>query len=102
MSRIKDHKRETLGKVSPDHTILHAITSNLRTENTANQIAKARTDQAILKQQVNNKFSNKANEFNNWLVLTCKESNAQFLSLDEYILPINHFKINLNKNKYFN
>ena len=38
---MTDHVKPTPQDIKPDHIILHASTSNLRTENTAFQITKA-------------------------------------------------------------
>ena len=43
---MTDHVKPTLGDVNLDHIILHADTNDLRTENTASQIAKAAIDLA--------------------------------------------------------
>ena len=41
---MTDHVKPTLRDINPDHIILHAGTNDLRTENTASQIAKATID----------------------------------------------------------
>ena len=43
---MTDHVKPTLRDINPDHIILHAGTNDLRTENTASQIAKATIDLA--------------------------------------------------------
>ena len=43
---MTDHVKPTLQDINPDHIVLHAGTNNLRTENTASQIAKATVDLA--------------------------------------------------------
>ena len=40
ISCMTDHVKPTLRDINPDHIILHAGTNDLRTENTASQIAK--------------------------------------------------------------
>ena len=113
ISCITDHVKLTLGDVNPDHSILHAGTNNLRTKNTASQIAKATIDLATsLKNDDNtvtvsgivprlDDLNNKANEVNRRLVLMCKERNISFLSHDESIDPSKHLnesKLHLNSN----
>ena len=80
----------TLREINPDHIVLHAGKNNLRTENTASQIAKATTHIAIfLKIMLTRlgKLNNKVNEVNRFLVLMCKERNTSFISHDESIDP---------------
>ena len=96
---------------NPDHIILHAGTNDLRTENTASQIAKATIDLATSLKNDDNTVTvsgivprlgdldNKANEVNRRLVLMCKERNISFLSHDESIDPSKHLnesKLHLN------
>ena len=110
---MTDHVKPTLGDINPDHIILHAGTNDLRTENTASQIAKATIDLATsLKNDDNtvtvsgivprlDDLNNKANEVNRRLVLMCKERNISFLSHDESIDPSKHLnerKLHLNSN----
>ena len=110
---MTDHVKPTLGDINPDHIILHAGTNDLRTENTASQIAKATIDLATsLKNDDNtvtvsgivrslDNLNNKANEVNRGLVLMCKERNISFLSHDESIDPSKHLnesKLHLNSN----
>ena len=110
---MTDHIKPTLGDINPDHIILHAGTNDLRTENTASQIAKATIDLATsLKNDDNtvtvsdivprlDDLSNKANEVNRRLVLMCKEKNISFLSHDESIdlsKHLNKSKLHLNSN----
>ena len=100
-----------LRDINPDHIILHAGTNDLRTENTASQIAKATIDLATsLKNDDNtvtvsgivprlDDLDNKANEVNRRLVLMCKERNISFLSHDESVDPSKHLnesKLHLN------
>ena len=100
-----------LYEINPDHIILHAGTNDLRTENTASQIAKATIDLATsLKNDDNtvtvsgivprlDDLDNKANEVNRRLVLMCMERNISFLSHDESIDPSKHLnesKLHLN------
>ena len=107
------HVKSTLRDINPDHVILHAGTNDLRTKNTASQIAKATIDLAIsLKDDDNtvtvsgivprlDDLNNKANEMNRRLVLMCKERNISFLSHDESIDPSKHLnesKLHLNSN----
>ena len=113
ISCMTDHVKPTLRDMNPDHIVLHAGTNNLRTENTASQIAKATTDLATsLKNDDNtvtvsgivprlDDLDNKANEVNRGLVLMCKERNISFLSHDESIDPnkhLNESKLHLNSN----
>ena len=98
---MTDHVKPTLQDINPDHIILHAGTNDLRTENTASQIAKATIDLATsLKNDDNtvtvsgivpslDDLNNKANEVNRRLVLMCKERNISYLSHDESIDPEN-------------
>ena len=44
ISCMTDHVKPILRDINPDHIILHAGTKDLRTENTASQIAKAISD----------------------------------------------------------
>ena len=85
ISCMTDHVKPTLRDINPDHIVLHAGTNDLRTENTASQIAKATIDLAAsLKNDGNtvtvsriiqrlDKLNNKANEVNRRLLLMCKE-----------------------------
>ena len=113
ISCLMDHVKPTLRDINLDHIILHAGTNDLRTENTASQIAKATIDLAIsLKNDDNtvtvsgivprlDDLNNKANEVNHRLVLMCKERNISFLSDDESIHPSKHLngnKLHLNSN----
>ena len=87
ISCMTDHVKPTLRDINPDHIIVHASTNDLRTENTASQIAKATIDLATsLKNDDNtvtvsgivprlDDLNNKANEVNFPLVLMCKERN---------------------------
>ena len=98
---MTDHVKPTLQDINPDHIILHADTNDLRTENTASQIAKATIDLATsLKNDDNtvtvsgivpslDDLNNKANEVNRRLVLMCKERNISYRSHDESIDPEN-------------
>ena len=108
---MTDHVKPTLRDINPDHNVLHAGTNDLRTENTASQIAKVTTDLATsLKNDDNTvtvsgivprlgNLNNKANEVNGCLVLMCQERNISFLSRDESIDPSKHLnqsKLHLN------
>ena len=85
ISCMTDHVKPTLRDINPDHIVLHAGINDLRTENTASQIAKATTDLAAsLKNDGNtvtvsriiqrlDELNNKANEVNRRLLLMCKE-----------------------------
>ena len=105
------HVKPTLRDINPDHVILHAGTNDLRTKNTASQIAKATIDLATsLKNDDNTvtvsgivprlgNLNNKANEVNRRLVLMCQERNISFLSHNETIDPSKHLnesKLHLN------
>ena len=48
ISCMKDQVKPTLRYINPDHIILHSRKNDLRTENTASQIAKATIDLATL------------------------------------------------------
>ena len=113
ISCMTDHVKSTLRDINPDHIVLHAGTSDLRTEITASQIAKATIDLATsLKNDGNtvtvsgivsrlDELNNKANEVNRRLMLMCKERNISFLSYDESIDPrkhLNESKSHLNSN----
>ena len=113
ISCMRDYVKPTLYDKSPDHIILHAGTNDLRTENTASQIAKATIDLATSLINDDNTvtvsgivprlddLNNKANEMNRRLVLMCKERNISFLSHDESIDPnkhLNESKLHLNSN----
>ena len=75
--KVRSFSVATLRDINPDHIILHASTNDLRTENTASQIAKATIDLATsLKNDDNtvtvsgivprlDDLNNKANEVNN-------------------------------------
>ena len=110
---MTDHVKPTLRDINPDHIILYAGTSDLRTENTASEIVKATTDLATLLKNNHNTvtvsgivpslddLNNKANEVNRRLVLMGKEKNISFLSHDESIGPSKHLKeskLHLNSN----
>ena len=98
ISCMTDHVKPTLRDINPDHIVLHAGVNNLRTENTASQIAKTTTDLGVFLKNDGNtatvfgivprldEFSNKANEVNRRLVLMCKERNISFLSHKVLIL----------------
>ena len=113
ISCMTDHVKPTLRDINPDHIILHAGTNDLRTENTASQIAKATIDLATsLKNDDNtvtvsgivprlDDLNNKANEMNRRLVLMCKERNISFLSHDksnDLSKHLNESKLHLNNN----
>ena len=113
ISCMTDHVKPTLRDINPGHIILHAGTNDLRTENTASQIAKATLDLATsLKNDDNtvtvsgivprlDDLNKKANEVNRRLVLMCKERNISFLSHDESNDPskiLNESKLHLNSN----
>ena len=84
---MTDHVKPTLREINLDHIVLHAGTNDLRTENTASQIAKATKDLVTsLKNNGNtvsvsgivprlDELNNKANEVDRRLVLMCKERN---------------------------
>ena len=88
ISCMTDHVKPTLRDINPDHIVLHAGTNDLRTENTASQIAKATIDLAAsLKNDGNtvtvsriiqrlDELNNKANEVNRRLLLMCKERSS--------------------------
>ena len=99
--------------INPDHINLHAGTNDLRTENTASQVAKAAIDLATSLNNGDNTvtdsgivprlddLNNKATEVNCGLVLMCKERNLSFLSHDETIDPrknLKESKLHLNSN----
>ena len=111
ISCMMDLVKPTVRDINPDHIILHAGTNDLRTENTASQIAKANIDLATSLKNYDNTvtvsgivprldyLNNKANEVNHCLVLMCKERNNSFLSHDESIDPskyLNESKLHLN------
>ena len=113
ISWMTAHVKPTLRDINPDHVILHAGTNDLRTKNTASQIAKATIDLATsLKDDDNtvtvsgivprlDDLNNKANEMNRRLVLMCKERNISFLSHDEsndLSKHLNESKLHLNNN----
>ena len=113
ISCMTDHVKPTLRDINPDHIVLHADTNDLRTENTASQIAKATIDLATsLKIDGNtvtvsgivprlDELNNEANEVNRQLMLMCKERNISLLSHDESIDPSKHLnksKLHLNSN----
>ena len=92
---------------------MQALTNDLRTENTASQIAKATIDLATsLKNDDDtvtvsdivprlDDLNNKANEVNRSLVLMCKERNISFLSHDGRTDPSKHLnesKLHFNSN----
>ena len=107
---MTDHVEPTVQDINPDHIILHVDTNDLRTENTASQIAKATIDLATsLKNDDNTvtvsgivpRLDDLNNEVNRRLVLMCKERNISFLSHDESIDPSKHLnesKLHLNSN----
>ena len=109
ISCMTDHVKPTLRDINPDHIVLHAGPNDLRTENTASQMAKATIDLArSLKNDGNtvtvsgivpslDELNNKANEVNRRLVLMCQERNILFLSHDESIDPSKH----LNESKLY-
>ena len=111
ISCMTDHVKPTLRDINPDHIVLHAGKNDLRTGNTAIQIAKAATNLVTsLKNDDNtvtvsgivprlDDLNNKANEVNRRLVLMCKERNISFLSHNESIDPSKHLnesKLHLN------
>ena len=111
ISCIKDHVKPTLRNINPNHIILHAGTNDLRTENTASQIAKVTIDLATSRENDDNTvtvsgvvprlddLNNKANEVNRRLVLMFNERNISFLSHNESIDPSKHLnesKLHLN------
>ena len=107
ISSITDYVKPTLRDIIPDYIVLHADKNDLKTKNTAIQVAKATIDlPTSLKNDDNtltvpgivprlDDLDNKANEVNRRLILTCEETNISFLSHDESIDPCKH----LNKSK---
>ena len=87
ISCMTNHVKSTLWDINPDHIVLHSSTNDLRTENTASQIANATTDLvASLKNDGNSvtvsgnvpklgNLNNKTNKVNRCLVPMCKERN---------------------------
>ena len=113
ISCMRDHIKPTLQDINPDHIVLHLGAYNLRTENTASQIAKATIDLATsLKNDDNtvtvsdivprlDDLNNKANKVNRRLVQMCNERNISFLSHDENTDPSQHLnesKLHFNSN----
>ena len=102
VSCMTDRVKPTLRDINPYHIVLHAGTNDLRTENTASQIAKATIDLATsLKNDDNtvtvsgiiprlDDLNDKANKVNRRLVLMCKKRNISFLSHDESIDSSKH------------
>ena len=101
---MTDHVKTTLREINPDHTVLHAGTNDLRTENTASQIAVDGNTVTVFDIVPRlDELNNKANEGNRRLVLICKERNISFLSHDESIDPSKHLdesKLHLNSNGF--
>ena len=110
---MRNRVKPTLRDINPDHIVLHASTNDLRTENTASQIAKATIDLVTsLKNDGNtvtvsgivpslDELNNKENEVNRRLVLMCEERNISFLAYDESTDPSKHLnesKLHLNSN----
>ena len=113
ISCMTNRVKPTLRDINPDHIVLHASTNDLRTENTASQIAKATIDLVTsLKNDGNtvtvsgivpslDELNNKENEVNRRLVLMCEERNISFLAYDESTDPSKHLnesKLHLNSN----
>ena len=113
ISCMTDHVKPTLWDINPDHIVLHSSTNDLRTENTASQIANATTDLvAALKNDGNSvtvsgivpklgNLNNKTNKVNRCLVPMCKERNISFLSHDDGYDPskyLNESKLELDSN----
>ena len=84
---MTDHVEPSLRDINADHFILHVDTNDLRTENTASQIAKAAIDLATslknddstvtvsgIVQRLHD-LNNKTTKGNRRLVLICKERN---------------------------
>ena len=113
ISCMTDHVKPTLWDINPDHIVLHSSTNDLRTENTASQIANATTDLvAALKNDGNSvtvsgivpklgNLNNKTNKVNRCLVPMCKERSISFLSHDDGYDPskyLNESKLELDSN----
>ena len=76
---MTDHVKTTLREVNPDHIVLHAGTNDLRTENTASQIAVEGNTVTVFDIVPRlDELNNQANEGNRRLVLICKERNISF------------------------
>ena len=90
VSCMVDHAKPTIGDDKPDHVILHTGTNDLRSEKTANQIARSITepamslrdnDNSVIVSNIiprNENLNNKATEVNNRLLLMCEERKTPF------------------------
>ena len=90
VSGMVDHVKPTIRDDKPDHVILHTGTNDLRSEKTANQIARSITepamslrdnDNSVIVSNIiprNENLNNKATEVNNRLLLMCEERKTPF------------------------
>ena len=90
VSCMVDHVKPTIRDDKPDHVILHTGTNDLRSEKTANQIARSITepamslrdnDNSVIVSNIiprNENLNNKATEVNNRLLLMCEERKTPF------------------------
>ena len=90
VSCMVDHVKPAIRDDKPDHVILHTGTNDLRSEKTANQIARSITepamslrdnDNSVIVSNIiprNENLNNKATEVNNRLLLMCEERKTPF------------------------
>ena len=113
VSCMQDHVKPTIRDINPPQTILHGGANDLKTEQTASQIAKSIIDLSIsLKKNGNmiavpgivprlDELNNKAAEVNNRLELMCKQRSLRYISHYETIDPNKHLnESNLHLNSY--
>ena len=108
---MRDYANSTCRDIYPEHIILHAFPTDLKTEKTDSQISRSIIELGISFKNDRNtvsisaivprsdKLDNRGTETNNRLVLKCQEGNIPFLFHSDIIEPSKH----LNKSKlHFN
>ena len=105
VSCMVDHVKPTIRDDKPDHVILHTGTNDLRSEKTANQIARSITepamslrdnDNSVIVSNIiprNENLNNKATEVNNRLLLMCKERKTPFFAHSKNINSSKHLNV---------
>ena len=113
VSCMVDHVKPTIRDNKPDHALLHTGTNDLRSENTAGQIARSIIELAMSLKDNNNSvivsgivprhdnLNNKAIIVNNRSLLMCKERKIPFIAHSENNDSSKHLtesKLHLNHN----
>ena len=113
MNSIIEHEKPTVRDDKPDNVTLHTGKNDLRIKKTASQIARSFAELAMSEKDNrksvivsgiasrNDTLNNKATEFNNRLLLMCKERKVTFITHSGNIDSTKHLnerKLHLNHN----